>query len=295
MDMKKKIVANPLFVALLAIMKALTVPSANKTDFVPWINHSSTDSTRLPPLFNILTVFLTETPNDTKLSRFISRDPNINRGPSDSGNYYYTTCGREDIVAFQKQTAPYIKLLYEKNADTLMASLDGIEDFNKSLLVESSKTEYNNFDDLKIFFVDSVLNADYTPCGKPPSAKKKPAEMVTPDMPAAKSTSRVFCFSEDVDPTMKRFKAAGWALLKQPVAAQQSIHLGTFLERSSRLRNLQPSTPLSPPTKAALAQIQAGRIFRVMKNFGKNVSNAKDRGNCENNTHDQNAGPSHSD
>ena len=116
--------------------------------------------------------------------------------------------------------------------------------------------------------------------------------MVTPDIPAAKSTSRVFCFSEDGDPTMKRFKAAGYALLKQPVAAEQSIHLGTFLERSSRLRNLQPSTPLSPPTKAALAHIQASRALKVMKQFSADTLAAKGSRDCENTSSVQNAGSS---
>ena len=136
------------------------------------------------------------------------------------------------------------------------------------------------------------MAASYNPCGKP---KKSELVVVTPDNPDSKSKARVFNFG-DGQQTEKRYKAAGKALIAQPAAAQQCIDLTTFLERSSSLRKLEMSnTPLSPPTKAALAQIQAGRIFRVMKRHGDDVSNAKDSSNLENNAHDQNAGPSLSD
>jgi len=292
MSQPKKDKKNPTFEALHELGKALITNTDKDTDFVPWLNHLETEGLLVPALFEVLTEFLLEVPDATKLARFISIDEIFTRGPSSHGNYYYNMSECGDSIKFLKVSPPYIRTRYVDNAATLATNLDGLSDSTKTLLAEASKDQFNNFNDLKTLLIKRVVAASYNPCGKP---KKSELVVVTPDNPDSKSKARVFNFG-DGQQTEKRYKAAGKALIAQPAAAQQCIDLTTFLERSPSLRRLEMSnTPLSPPTQAALAQIQAGRIFRVMKSHGDDVSNAKDSSNLENNAHDQNAGPSLSD
>lgn len=271
-----------------ALCKAVTTTNGTSSDSIVLLNvgdsfNENDDVSLCPVLFQILAGPFRAAllPSHAEVGKELTRSESWPRGPKSKGVYYLGD-GQKSIKYSVPTSgpAPYVlrrletsKSKIESNVRSL-AEMVPFQELTATLFKDKfSFTEAQKLSALVSTITTSVLNVSYF--GEPKPAKKRPSSSLSSEKDKNGSSSkipRVLNIAPEDSPQVASLNNASNLVLENPDAARHFVELAKHLKRvSPELMHGLPAM-MSPPSKAARAQIVAGEQVGAMLEHARRVT-----------------------